>query len=166
MIAPPWQLEKIQGLLLRGYRMSFSRHFALSVRDVAAARTFIAGVVSKDARYLQITSADPWGERKPRYCLNIGFTYPGLQKLGVPQASLASFGTPDSAPFIAGSAASSARIGDVAKSDPQHWIVGDRAFHVLLTLFTNTQDDLASLSQQLSSLFAAGFDPPDPANRI
>ena len=166
MIASPWPLEKIQGFLLRGYRMSFSRHFALSVRDVAAARTFIAGVVGNNEKYPQITSAVPWGERKARFCLNIGFTYPGLQKLGVPQASLHSFATPDSESFVAGSAASSTRVGDVGASAPQNWVVSDRDFDVLLTLFTLTEDDLASMSQQLSGLFAAGFDPPDSATRI
>jgi deferrochelatase/peroxidase EfeB len=162
MIASPWPLDKIQGFILRGYRMSFSRHFALSVRDVSAARSFIAGVVGKDPKYPQITSAVPWGARKAPYCLNIGFTYPGLQKLGVPKESLKSF----EASFVAGSAASSATVGDVGASDPSNWIVSDRDFDVLLTLFTLTEDDLASMSKQLSDLFAAGFDAPDPAKRI
>lgn len=166
MIASPWPLEKIQGLLLRGYRMSFVRHFALSVRDAAAARSFIAGAVSKDARYLQITSAAPWGERKPSYCLNIGFTFPGLQALGVPQATLDSFNTPDSGSFVAGSKASSMAVGDVGESDPTHWVVSDRDFHVMLSLFANSENDLASLSDQLSGLTAAGFEAPDPATRI
>jgi deferrochelatase/peroxidase EfeB len=166
MNAPLWPLDKIQGFLLRGYRMSFSRHFALSVRHPAAARTFIAGLVGKDEKYPQITSAEPWGERKASYCVNIGFTYPGLQKLGVPQSSLDSFNTVDGNPFVVGSAARAPIVGDVGASAPTNWVVSDRDFDVLLTLFTLTTDDLAALTKQVSDLFAAGFDAPDPATRI
>ena len=41
----PWPLDKIQGFLLRGYRMSLVRHYCLSVADLDQARAFIVSLV-------------------------------------------------------------------------------------------------------------------------
>jgi len=155
----PIDPEKVQGIVLRGYRMPFARHFALSVNDVGAARTFLAGLVGDDPDWPHITSAAFWGPVKPDYCVNVGFTYPGLQALGVPSASLAGFNTYHHLPFLNGSAASSATVGDIGASAPTTpWKVDDRDFHVMLSLFAHSFPILELQSGRLEHRFGAAFD--------
>ncbi|MFL6861517.1 MAG: hypothetical protein ACJ8DZ_00785 [Allosphingosinicella sp.] len=154
---------KMQGFILRGYSFPFVRHFALTVRDAAAARAFVAGLVDGGAGP-QITSAEEWAPTKPHFCLNIGFTYPGLQALGVPQAVLdASFANPDHQPFVDGSAARAPFVGDVGQSDPAGWTLSDRGFHVMLSLWAQSVEVREAVTATLAGLFAAGFGPADPA---
>src|SRR4051794_9127377 len=56
---------------------------------------------------------DPLGDTS----ITVGFTYHGLEALGVPQASLDSF-APE---FRQGMAARAAILGDVGESGPEHW---------------------------------------------
>jgi hypothetical protein len=92
-------LDDIQGLVLRGYRMLLVRHFLLKVNAPEAARKLIGRLVSSDeADAPQVTTAKDWhvgfepgpGDDptgaprcKPDYCLNIGITWPGLLALEV-----------------------------------------------------------------------------------
>src|SRR5688572_10230318 len=96
---PALPLDKIQGIIVRGYRLSFVRHFALKVSDVEQARLFLLGLVDGREGWPQITTAEHWGPLKPDYCLNISFTYKGLQAMEVPQRYLdASFNNRDHLP--------------------------------------------------------------------
>src|SRR3954462_4299088 len=62
--------------------------------------------------------------------LTAGFTYQGLEKLGVPQASLDGF-APE---FRQGMVARAAELGDVGESSPEHWEQppGSRDVHIAL----------------------------------
>ena len=162
----PWPLDKIQGLLLRGYRENFVRYFALSVREPAAARGFIASLVNGQAGVPQVTTAAPWAI-KPECLLNIGFTFRGLGKLQVPQASLDRFESPNSVDirsFALGAAARAGKapngVGDVNESDPSNWIVSDQDFDVLLVLYAHSTDAMERLSDGLREKFSPGFDCP------
>ena len=157
-------LAQIQGFLVRGYTMLLVRHFALSVSDPAAARRILASLTDGSAAF-QITSAAPWGAVKPEYCLNAGFTYAGLEKLGVPQATLASFATPDHQPFVAGAAQRAKFVGDIGASAPDKWVFDDSQFDVLLSLYVNGEDELDRLSTQLRQVLLDGFAAP-AADRI
>lgn len=152
----PWPLEKIQGFLLRGYTMSFVRHFALTVADPDKARAFIGSLVD-GASPFQITSAEHWGPVKPDYCLNIGFTYRGLGALGMSDRTLSSFQKPDHQPFVNGSAAQATFVGDVGPSAPSNWIVSDSDFDVMFSLFVNDIDLLKDKSAALEQAYLAGF---------
>ena len=165
MTDSPWPLEKIQGFLLRGYRMLLIRHFALTVADLDEARTFIAGLVDGSLPF-QITSAAPWGAIKPEYCLNIGFTYHGLGSLEVPSRTLASFQTPDHQPFVDGAAARAAYVGDAGPSAPDNWELNDTEFDVLLSLYVNDTDTLERFSSALADLFRPGFGEAPPARQF
>jgi hypothetical protein len=144
-------LEDIQGLILRGYRMPMVRHFLLKVTAPAAARKLIGRLVSGDEGDApQITTAKDWhvgfapgpGDDltsvprcKPDYCLNVGITWQGLLALEVkdhiPTLSFKSFKA-----FMAGAAARAELVGDTGISGPQHWIggFGSGNDHVLVTL--------------------------------
>jgi deferrochelatase/peroxidase EfeB len=168
-------LEDIQGLILRGYRMPMVRHFLLKVTAPAAARKLIGRLVSGDeADAPQITTAKDWhvgfepgpGDDpasaprcKPDYCLNVGITWPGLLALEVkdrvPTLSFESFKA-----FMAGAAARAELVGDTGASAPQHWIsdFGSGNDHVLLTLHAISPQAMASYSDRLSALFSPGLE--------
>ena len=159
-------LADIQGNLLRGYRFTDARHFALALTDGAAARRFLGDVVSGNARRgPQITTDEQWTV-KPRYCLNIGLTYAGLEALGLPPGTLAAF--PDA--FVQGPAARAVQpdpdfptgvgLGDVDESAPSNWILGGGAtpaVHILLSLYTEEARtrQLEAVSARLRKRFAA-----------
>ncbi len=166
-------LNDIQGLILRGYKMPMVRHYLLTVGDQAAARKVLGRLVSgNESDAPQITTAEEWQvgfeagpgdnptERphyKPDYCLNVGITWPGLIALGmkdrVPTLSFKSFEA-----FTAGAAARAALIGDVGPSAPETWVggFGKGSDHVLVTLHALTPEGMTSYSDRLSALFAEG----------
>jgi deferrochelatase/peroxidase EfeB len=166
-------LADIQGFILRGYRMPMVRHFLLTVGVPAKARELLGRLVSGDeADAPQITTAEDWHvgfepgpgdnvadapRRKPDYCLNVGFTWPGLVALEinerVPTLSFKSFGA-----FVAGAAERSKLVGDTGESDPQHWIGGFGAGsdHVLVTLHALSSEAMIAYSDRLVALFANG----------
>ena len=152
----PIALDDVQGNILRGYRVQFARHFALAIADAALARQFIAGLIDGDERQSpQITTAAQWRER-PDCFLNIGFTFAGLQALGVADTTLQHF--PLAFQQGPADAQRAANIGDTGDSDPAHWVLGNpaRPAHMLLSLFSGEPRDTAleKKSVQLRSLFA------------
>ena len=76
-VSSPLDLEDIQGIILRGYRMPIVRHFLLKVDAPAAARKLLGRLVSGDeADAPQITTARDW---------HVGFEPgPGRQSGGAP----------------------------------------------------------------------------------
>ena len=166
-------LADIQGFILRGYRMPMVRHFLLTVRTPAQARTQLGRLVSGDESDApQITTAEDWHvgfapgprddpaadpRRKPDYCLNIGITWAGLVALEieerVPTLSFKSFGA-----FIEGAAPRAELIGDTGASAPQKWIdcFRKRHDHVLVTLHAISPEALNGYSDRLRALFTQG----------
>ena len=164
-------LDDIQGLILRGYRMPMVRHFLLKVDAPEAARKLIGRLVSgSETDALQITTAKDWhvgfepgpGDDpasaprcKPDYCLNIGITWPGLLALEVkdrtPGLAFKSFKA-----FVAGAAARAESVGDTGANGPQNWIggFGTGNDHVLVTLHAMSPEALTSYSGRLSQLLS------------
>jgi deferrochelatase/peroxidase EfeB len=133
----PDDLHDIQGNVVRGYRMPNARHFALRVADSGGARRFVGGLIpGSDGESPRVTTAAPWGSEKPRYCLNIGFTWNGLSALGLPMSTLSLF--PKA--FQSGPQGNAAAIGDEGPSASATWAMGGPAnpqVHAVLSLFTN-----------------------------
>lgn len=147
-------LGELQGNILRSYGRTYRavRHLVLEVADARAARAALASMTDGDRSTPDVTTAD----RFPRedgfgWCLNVGFTWRGLQALGLPKASLATF-PPE---FRAGMAARAGRLGDVGASAPEHWIAGlgesDRV-HVVVTIHGHGHDDVVDVSEQVLGL--------------
>jgi deferrochelatase/peroxidase EfeB len=166
-------LDDIQGLILRGYRMPMVRHLLLKVRVPAAARRTLGRLVSGDeAGAPQITTAQNWhvgfepgpGDNpaevprfKPDYCLNLGITWPGLVALEVKDRatslSFKSFGA-----FVAGAAQRADLVGDTGPSVPENWIggFGTGNDHLLVTLHAMSPETMTIYSERLSALFNEG----------
>ncbi|RSZ59710.1 peroxidase [Massilia atriviolacea] len=147
-------LDDVQGLILRGYRVKLARHFVLTITDALATRKLIGALVRGADGLPAITSAR-LGVPTPAAFLNISFSAAGLAALGVGAGALASF---DPA-FQRGAtdAVSAATVGDVGPSAPRHWIggLGDATrVHILLSLWVR---DSAALMEHVSAQLRAAF---------
>ena len=139
-------LEDIQGFILRGYAMDCLRLFVLRVADAASARLALGK--------LPIASGTTWAAAKPDACVNVAFTFAGLQALGLSAESLASF--PEE--FRQGAVARAAIVGDTGQSDPSHWMPALAAggVHVLVTLFAQTQEIREDWANRLREIWKGG----------
>jgi deferrochelatase/peroxidase EfeB len=89
----PLDLADIQGNLVRAYsRFGFprARYFFLHIGETEAGREFV------DALRRKVTTSAPWPtvegtKRVPKVTLNVGFTFLGLLKLGLPTRTLQRF---------------------------------------------------------------------------
>jgi Dyp-type peroxidase family len=101
----------IQGFVLRGYTYRFARYLFLELFPDSG-KKFLSMLVS------QVTTGERWEQdKKPRATVNIAFTYRGLVKLGLPQASLQSFPVE----FVQGMKARGPILADSGLNSPQHW---------------------------------------------
>jgi len=161
-VIQPQDLPEVQGIILRGYRMDFARHFVLQILNPAAFKQFLAKLVpgSTGAGPLTITSSEQWpNNQKPEYCLNMGFSWAGIQALKLPGATFGS--SFDFASFKAGAPAQANAVCDVGASAPANWLgplnpANASKAHVVLTLFANTTDALEANTTTLQGMFTAG----------
>ncbi len=149
-------MSDIQGLILRGYRMSLVRHFVLAVRNPAAARGVLRELVDRDGDGLQVTSAALWPDgEKPAYCLNVGLTFKGIERLEVvedPEESFRSFTS-----FRQGAVKRAEFVGDTGASAPEHWTgqLASPEVDVLVCLHCEDSGELKAQSDRLRELFAS-----------
>jgi Dyp-type peroxidase family len=126
-------LPDVQGLVVRGYgRLPRAAFLLCSVEDDGAARALLgrwAGEITAAAR------------RSDESALNIAFTAPGLQAIGLPKDAIDGF----SAPFVEGMTTEhrGRLLGDVGDADPRRWAWGgpdNPAVHVLLLVYARTAE--------------------------
>ena len=107
--------REIQGIVRFGYgRLTEAVFLLVNIRNVAAAKRWLASAPFSNAVAL---------EAAPATALQVAFTFPGLQHLGVPQELWNGF----SIEFRAGISAEPGRsrlLGDVADNAPQNWAWG------------------------------------------
>jgi deferrochelatase/peroxidase EfeB len=121
-------LADIQGLVRFSHaRLSEASFLLLRIADRAAAGAWLAAAPVTTAR-----AADPL----PEVALQVAFTRPGLQAIGLAQHAIAGF----SAEFISGMAGDenrSRRLGDVGINAPANWEwgVAGREPHVLVLIY-------------------------------
>jgi Dyp-type peroxidase family len=101
----------IQGMVLRGYRFTHSRHLMMRVTGAASGQRLLAGLIP------MVTTAEHWGGEKPMSTMNLAISYGGLERLGLPNESLLGF--PDE--FIEGMEARHELLGDAGPSAPERW---------------------------------------------
>jgi Dyp-type peroxidase family len=131
------ELDDIQHGVLRARPSPYvGRYLLLRIDDRAAGRELVRRLhpLIESARH----SADPGHNAS----ITVAFTYPGLEALGVPRGSLASF-APE---FQQGMAARAADLGDVGENSPEHWEqpLGTTDVHVALAVLS---PDVASLEK-------------------
>ena len=117
----------VQGLVRFGYKlMKEASYVLLRVRNVAAARSWL-----RDAPVTSAVTMDP----PPSIAMQIAFTAPGLEALGIPASVLAGF----SSEFLAGMTeeSRSRRLGDVESNAPAQWEWGNSANvpHLMVMFF-------------------------------
>lgn len=146
--------DDVQGLLLRGYRVAFARHFVLNITNASAAGQLVEALVSGSDGLPKITTARRILP-KPVCFLNMSFTCPGLAAMGVSAQDLTSF----DASFQRGAtdALVARNVGDIGSSAPPEWMGGldqGAQVHLLLSLWvTDSPDVLAEVSARLRVAF-------------
>lgn len=139
----PLDLNDIQGFILRGYHMQHVSHAICRINNVAAAKRLLAKASGPNSDFLQVTTAAPWKQGKPAYCMNIGITYVGLSQLVNTQGINfpgKQFGEQLSA-YEQGAKAAASRVGDTGDSGPQHWQgeLGTDNAQVIFSIYSASQ---------------------------
>jgi len=148
-------LHDIQGNIIKAYpRFGYprARNFFLRVSDGDAGRAFLSALIPT------ITTAAPWtsggasveNSQRPLVTTNIGFTYDGLKRLGVPRASLQTF--PEE--FAMGMSARRDILGDDGPSAPTRWDPvwqGTEPVHIFVSI---NGRDAAGLEQRYREILA------------
>lgn len=140
------EFHEIQGIVLNGYgHLDHSRFIFLKIADAQAARRWLRGVSDR------ISSAKRRGreDELPGSQANIGFTLSGLEKLGVPRATLNEF--PREFQMGMASPERSRKLGDVGASAPEGWQFGgpnSAPFDCLLMLYSRDKATLDHVMQR------------------
>ncbi len=141
-------LGDIQGNLLHAYHMPVARYAFYRLEDPASGRAWLGKLSDR------VTSATRWSEGdKPSSTMNVALSFRGLEALGLPTATLASF--PEE--FRLGMAERSEILGDVGESAPECWedaLKGD-GLHVLVEIHAQTTTALESHTEWLESVSQA-----------
>ena len=104
-------LDDIQGLVIRGYRMPRATYLFHRFDGGAAARAWLRAMVDP------VTTAAEW-DAEPQWCANVALTYGGLEAAGLSPDSLASF--PED--FRQGMAARAEyHLGETGADLPANW---------------------------------------------
>jgi Dyp-type peroxidase family len=133
-------LSRIQGFVVRGYRLPFAGYMFLRIDDVARAAAWLAEITE------DVLTAAPWSQ-KPESGVNIAFSYTGLRALALPDASLAGF--PEE--FRQGMAARANLLDDHGDSAPENWEsgLGTPAVHVLVMISAMGREALEAHDRRL-----------------
>jgi deferrochelatase/peroxidase EfeB len=140
----------LQGLVRFGYkRMTQAAYVLLSVRDVAAARSWL-----RNAPITSAVATDP----PPSNALQVAFTATGLKALGVPASVLSGF----SSEFLAGMTeeSRSRRLGDVGSNAPSQWDWGGSANvpHLVVMFFAEPGRLDAFMQSSTGKAWDEGFE--------
>jgi Dyp-type peroxidase family len=130
--------KNIQGNIVRGYAdHGHAGYLFTRITEPVAARRLLARLIPR------ISTEDDWGAETPPSRLNVAFTYPGLQALGVDMEVFDQFDD-----FRAGMyERARSQLGDLGANDPDNWDPGlsgagrpdgaasPRGAHVLFTVY-------------------------------
>jgi deferrochelatase/peroxidase EfeB/predicted acylesterase/phospholipase RssA len=149
------QKRQVQRLALRGYDFDASSHLVLEIEDASHARKFL-GSVLREQDWLTFGERDRLrkdgseDDREP--AVSIGFTYRGLQALGVPDRYLNELRVKAPA-FCEGAPARAAlRLGDAGPCAAEQWepmFTFDRA-HVLISIHGPNRDAVDAMAERLA----------------
>jgi deferrochelatase/peroxidase EfeB len=164
-------LDEIQGLILRGYRMDFACHLVLEIVEPDRFRTLLADLTDENLESPYITVAANWETKPPEgepatHCVNLGFTFAGLKML-VPDVESLKF--PEA--FRQGAAARGEKeAGEMGGNHPDHWkptLLGDDV-HAILSVYARDADELETVLSYLRGQMRGAATELDrfPANRL
>ncbi len=135
----------VQGMVVHPYRRPIVRHLLFNFDGGAAARMFVSQLLPR------VTMADWPLDSAPDPLVNVGFSFRGLQALGVDEALLTEFDAvfqegPDPWP-----------LGDVpgSSSDPAQWWEGKfrtEDVHCIVHIYVSSDDALEPASTEIRAL--------------
>jgi Dyp-type peroxidase family len=148
------ELSDIQGFLVRGYkRMQYSRYLLMQVTDAAAAKKWMHTVAA------QLTTGvhHPSTDHNIDTCINLAFTAPGLQALGLDDDNLQNF----TREFREGMTTPHRQrlLGDAHSSAPTEWNWGgpnNETVHMMVMLFAAKEQELKDYYAETVSTFTTG----------
>jgi deferrochelatase/peroxidase EfeB len=143
------ELPEVQRLAYSGFDFDCSVHLVLRIVDAAKARAFLAWLVGKT----DLMTFGDRGRGTHRCAVSVGFTYRGLEALGVAARYMAELC--DKAPaFSEGAPARAARrLGDAGESAVEDWepiFRPDRA-HMWLSIHAETESEIEGMVKDLIS---------------
>lgn len=152
--------QDIQGVILHGYGAVEAAAFVLlKIGDPAACRGWLAGVAPR------VRNSEE-GPKQADRCLNLAFTYAGLERLEVTERFTSSFGLAFEEGMV--TPHRSRVLGDHGPSAPEHWRWGappvaagaagaseDRYPHMLLMLYAGDAQALDAFYQEERTAFIA-----------
>ena len=127
-------LEDIQHFLMARPPALAARYEFLTFNSLAGGRAWLTGIIEKVGTAKAVGS----GPVDSRW-VTVGFTWNGLQALGVPQGSLATF--PEE--FRQGMAARADILGATGTNHPDHWVGGlaNSNLHAIVVLFARNIEE-------------------------
>jgi deferrochelatase/peroxidase EfeB len=160
-------------VVLRGYNYRYIRHFVFQIAGdikdaIAGVQAFCGALVPGGAGPLTITTAEDWGDSPPEYCLNIGLTSSGLQKLigGDNYTTVKDTSAQLFTAYDPGAVADAANVGDTgpsapAKWWPSGWQLSDpptpaTPLDILVSLYTLSPDSRDSYTEKLLAMVPNG----------
>src|SRR3982750_715878 len=129
------ELEDVQHYLLTRPHATIAQYNFISFRTGEGGRKWINALADTVGTAKTVMAAS---ESDMRW-ISIAFTFNGLRKLGVDEASLASF--PD--PFRQGMAARAGILGDTGINHPDHWEdnIASEDLHAVIILFARDKEE-------------------------
>jgi len=129
------ELEDVQHYLLTRPHATIAQYNFITFRDAAGARKWVDAITDIVGTAKTVMAANPADMR----WVSLAFTFNGLRKLGLDEASLATF--PD--PFKQGMAARAKMLGDTGANHPDNWEdkITSEDLHAVVILFAKDREE-------------------------
>ena len=150
-------LADVQANVVQGFRASHGVHLGVRFASAEDGRAFVAALNpgQESSATLTVTPGTPWKKGTQLQCVNIGFTFAGLQALGVPSELLQRFPRA----YREGPFARAELLGDTVGSAPPKWgiagLADGRTFddtHAMVSLYVSGDVPFDSLERALKDL--------------
>jgi Dyp-type peroxidase family len=128
-------IRDIQHYLLTRPHATIAQYNFMTFADAESGRKWIEALLPTIGNAKDVMAANADDMR----WVTVGFTYNGLKKLGVDEASLATF----SEPFRQGMAARAAILGDTGSNSPENWEdqLASEDLHAIVILFAKDKEE-------------------------
>jgi Dyp-type peroxidase family len=129
------ELDDIQHYLLTRPHATIAQYNFMTFADAESGRKWLNALLPTIGNAKEVAAANPTDMR----WVSVAFTYNGLKKLGVDEASLATF----SEPFRQGMAARAAILGDTGSNSPDNWEdqLASDDLHAIVILFAKDREE-------------------------
>jgi deferrochelatase/peroxidase EfeB/predicted acylesterase/phospholipase RssA len=157
------QLPQVQRLALSGIDLDCSLHLVLTIRDARSARDFLDDLLEREALcFGEPLRGDRVRAERADRAVSIGFTYRGLERIGVPERFLRELQDKANAFHEGAPARAAHHLGDTGPGAVECWetMFGFDSAHVLIAVHGKTEAIVESIAKQLASRTGAqkGFE--------